>query len=209
LKINKEMLPGSNSSITKAIQFKVLVQHILMFSTLIISNHCIAQSSFYKESQVINMGRGETLKVIRCKGEGARQLCELQHYVNNKQVGNSFWLTANGIAKQQKARLSKPVEIKPNIILPQVVASQEKIALAYKAPTKKEAAKVNANDVVVAAPQIIQEKQVLTAAAEVIEKIEPPKKVKKEFVSHNPFLSPQYKGNPTSFKQSTDSLKVN
>jgi hypothetical protein len=155
------------------------------------------------------MGRGETLKVIRCKGEGARQLCELQHYVNNKQVGNSFWLTANGIAKQQKARLSKPVEIKPNIILPQVVASQEKIALAYKAPTKKEAAKVNANDVVVAAPQIIQEKQVLTAAAEVIEKIEPPKKVKKEFVSHNPFLSPQYKGNPTSFKQSTDSLKVN
>jgi hypothetical protein len=210
LKIYKEMLPGFNISIKKAVQIKFSLQNILLFSTIIISSNCISQSSFYKESQVINMGRGETLKIIRCKGEGAQQLCELQHYINNRQVGNSFWLTANGIAIQRKARQAKPVEIKLKTILPQVVAGQAKNIVSNKDPIKKEAAKVIANAVVATAPpSIIQEKQIIAATIEVKEKVEPPKKVKKEFVSHNPFLSPQYKGNPTSFKQSADSSKVN
>jgi hypothetical protein len=191
-------------------------KYVLVFSMLSISGNGIAQGNSYKENQVISMGGRETLKIVRTKGEGAAQEFELRHYVNNKQVGNTFWLTANGIAMQQNTRRSKP-PVSKTATLPVAVklpvALKSGIDIARNPVSIKKTKETPVGQpVAVQTPVVVQavvpEKQVATVITE-IKDAEPPKKVKKEFVSHNPFLSPQYKGNQTARKQSVDSSKTN
>jgi hypothetical protein len=186
-------------------------RYVVIFSLLSISVNGIAQRNSYKENQVISMGGRETLKVIRSKGEGAAQEFELRHYVNNKQVGNTFWLTANGIAMQQNATRSKPAA-RQTITQPLPVKSGNDIArnavLIKKTKETPNSQPVALQTPIVVVPAVVSEKQVAIVITE-NRNAEPPKKVKKEFVSHNPFLSPQYKGNQTARKESVDSSKTN
>jgi hypothetical protein len=74
----------------------------LIINLLILTATTFAQVKNFKENQVIQVGREQSLKIIKCRGEGAQQQCEVVYYVNNKQVGNSFWLMANQIRQQHK-----------------------------------------------------------------------------------------------------------
>jgi hypothetical protein len=179
-----------------------------MFSMVIFTINSTAQVRSYSPSQTISIGGGETLKVLQTKGEGPQQECELQHYVKNKPVGNRFWLTANGIAMQQNARRPKPAQ--PKLAVPEakfqaVIVKRE--AVIRTSIEQKKAIQLPDNPPLMVHSSTV-ENPVATAVKETIQP-EPTKKIKKEFVSHNPFLSPQYRGNQTAGKKSVDSSKVN
>jgi hypothetical protein len=201
---------NTNSSLVKKIKLFSGSKFLMMFSALFFTVGGIAQIKKYRENQVINIGSGQTLKVLTCKGEGAQQECELRHYVNNKQVGNTFWLTANGIAMQQNARRTKPAAPQTKT---QSLPVQNGIATARNAGAIKKLTEAPVSRLPIAQTQevvqpVVSEKHVTTMTQE-SKDAEPAKKVKKEFVSHNPFLNPKYKGNQTASKQSVDSSKTN
>ena len=182
---------------------------LIMFSTLFVTVGGIAQITNYRENQVINMGGGQTLKVLTCKGEGAQQECELRHYVSNKQVGKTFWLTANGIAMQQNARRSKPTAPQNKT---QPLPVQSGMTARNSVVIKKTGETPVSGRLTVQTREVVQsvvpEKHLTTIVKE-NKDAEPAIKVKKEFVSHNPFLSPKYKDNQTAGKQYVDSGKTN
>jgi hypothetical protein len=78
------------------------VRAILLYTFFVFNSYCIAQTKTLKENQVVDLGGGQKLKVLRCKGGGVKQECEVVYYVNSRQVGNSFWLMASKISGKVK-----------------------------------------------------------------------------------------------------------
>jgi len=80
---------------------------ILLFAGLLYMNNSFGQVANFKEGQVINLGGGERLEVVRYKGEGEQQQCELKYYVNGRKVGKPFWLKSANIAALKKSSSPK------------------------------------------------------------------------------------------------------
>ena len=79
--------------------FKLLLFKILVF----ITSAVVAQDLSFKENELIDIGAGQQFKILRCRHEGAKQECEVMHYVNVRQQGNSFWLLAKNINEGVRA----------------------------------------------------------------------------------------------------------
>lgn len=178
------------------------------FLVLALSFVTNANSQNYKEGQVISVGGGQFLKVMKCKGEGASQECEIKHYINSKQVGSSFWLTAASIAVQQKTYLSKSVAAKPKAATVEKVQVKNKAAVPQNSADAKRLAKLetslNQADMLAIAKAAAEQMQTTQVVVEEMREEVQPKKVKKEFVSHNPYLLKQYKAGDATAKQTPE-----
>jgi hypothetical protein len=82
----------------------------LFYTLLFIGFVAIAQDRNFKPNQVIDIGGGQKLKILRCKGEGAARECEVIQLVSGKQVGNAFWLLENKIHPQAQTAQTKAVK---------------------------------------------------------------------------------------------------
>ena len=164
---------------------------IVLASSLSICTNVQAQVVSYKANQVIKLGNGESLQVIKCSGEVGEQQCELRHLVNNKQVGKPFWLKSASIAARNtppKAPttvfINKPAPLKKSELKATAVENNNTVA-------KNDAANLQAEMLSMAkmlAQNAVPPQQLNNNVPKETIQESAPKKAKKEFVSMNPYL---------------------
>jgi hypothetical protein len=166
------------------------------------------QAQTYKPNQVVSVGGGEAIKIVKCKGEGATQECEVKHLVNNKQVGNPFWLPSASIAIQQKTYLSKSIAARTKSPVVNRASVKTKTGVAPSQADKRTLAKLETSltqaDMLALAKAAAEQYQPPVVVVEEKKPVVQPKKEKKEFVSHNPYLLKQYKAGEATAKQSPE-----
>jgi hypothetical protein len=136
------------------------------YTLLFIASFAIAQDRTFKPNQIIDIGGGQKLKILKCKGEGATKECEVIQLVNNKQVGNSFWLVVSKIHPQVKATPAKVAK---------VVTTKKVEEKKIKAPKQEEEnLSQSAIDSVVAASPVVEAKT-LTPKVDTLRKAFPHK----------------------------------
>jgi hypothetical protein len=108
----------------------------IFYTLLFIASSAIAQNNNFKPNQIIDIGGGQKLRILKCKGEGSAKECEVIQLVNDKQVGNPFWLVANKIhpqgkaipARAEKVVTAKKVEEKKAVIAKNIEEEEKEIS---------------------------------------------------------------------------------
>jgi hypothetical protein len=94
-------------------QLSFYLKTAIFYTLLFIASSAIGQNNNFKPNQIIEIGGGQKLKILKCKGEGVAKECEVIQLMNNKQVGNSFWLVASKILQQIKPAPAKTLKALP------------------------------------------------------------------------------------------------
>ena len=118
-----------------------MIFRIVLFFSSLLTYPVNGQVRNLRVNEKINIGANEQIKIMGCKGEGESTQCEVIHLVNNTQVGNSFWLTAQAIQKSERVssksgkfmlQVKKPTVAKLKMNLP---AAKRSPGLTTKKPT--------------------------------------------------------------------------
>lgn len=88
--------------------------------------------------EVIEIGGGQKVEILRCKGEGPLEECDCIYYTDKRQNGRRQWQNANRIREEQKSALLEVTAAKELAKQQANVAAAEKVKEAAAAKTAKE-----------------------------------------------------------------------
>lgn len=92
----------------KAISLKLWCVFVLIFCC----TTAFSQERPFREHEVIDVGGGQKVEILRCRGDGPYEECDCIYYTTKRQLGTRSWQNANRIREEERAaRIARNAEL--------------------------------------------------------------------------------------------------